>query len=78
MIQKDIDALKKEKGNDTRKYNILDILNNVGSIFTGVKFHYKCVPEETMFEKSIAEKTKLRKEDLMKLNKRTGHKQWIV
>ena len=75
LIQKDIDALKKEKGNDTRKYNILDILNNVGSIFTGVKFHYKFVPEETMFEKSIAEKTKLRKEDLMKLNKRTGHKQ---
>ena len=35
LKQKGIDALTNEKTNDTRKDNILDILNNVGSIFTG-------------------------------------------
>ena len=62
LIQKDVDALTKEKSNDTRKYNTLDILNNVGSIFTGTYLHYKYVPKETMFERSIAERIKLRKE----------------
>ena len=35
LIQKDIDVLEREKSNDIRKYNILDILNNVGLVFTG-------------------------------------------
>ena len=35
LIQKGIDALTNEKTNDPRKHNILDIVNNVGSIFTG-------------------------------------------
>ena len=35
------------------------ILKNVGSIFTGAYLHYKRVPKETMFERSIAERTKL-------------------
>ena len=48
LIQKDIDALEGEKRNVTRKYNILNILNNVGSIFTGTYLHYKDVPKETM------------------------------
>ena len=67
LIQKDIDALEREKidesnqGDNNRKYNILDILINVGSIFTGLYFHYKNVPEETMFERSIAERIKLRR-----------------
>ena len=51
LIQKDIDALEGEKRNDTRKYNILNILNNVGSIFIGTYLHYKDVPKETMFER---------------------------
>ena len=47
--------------NDIRKYNILNLLNNVGSIFTGTYLHYKDVPKETIFERSIAERIKLRK-----------------
>ena len=40
----------------------MDILNNVGSIFTGAYFHYKNVPKETTFARTIAERTKLRRE----------------
>ena len=40
----------------------MNILNNVGSIFTGLYFHYRDVPKETMFERNIAERIKLRKE----------------
>ena len=36
LIQKDIDTPEKSKSNKPEKYNILDILDNVGSIFTGV------------------------------------------
>ena len=61
LIQKDIEALEGGKSNDIRKYNILNLLNNVGSIFTGTYLHYKDVPKETIFEKSIAERIKLRK-----------------
>ena len=65
MIKKDIDTLTKEKSNDIRKYNIMNILNNVGSIFTDLYWHYsKDVPKETMFERSIAERIKLRKKGL--------------
>ena len=39
----------------------MNILNNVGSIYTGAYLHYKNVPRETMFERSIAERTKLRR-----------------
>ena len=56
LIQKDIDALEGEKRNDTRKYNLLNILNNVGSIFTGTYLHYKDVPKETMVERSVSER----------------------
>ena len=62
MIQKDIVTLERERSNDTRKYNILNILNNVGPIFTGLYFHYKDVPKEAMFERSITERIRLRKE----------------
>ena len=76
MIQKDIDTLKREKSNRSEKYNILNILENVSSIFTGVYFHYKNVPKETMFERSFAETTKLRRERLDEIKKyRTEHKQ---
>ena len=53
--------LKKSKNNKLEKHNILNILENVGAIFTGVYFHYKNVPKETMFEISIAERIKSRK-----------------
>ena len=42
----------------------MNILNNVVSIFTGTYLHYKYVPKETMFERSIAERIKLRKRGL--------------
>ena len=45
LIQKDIDAIERGKSDDIRKHNMLDILNNVGSIFTGAYLHYKDVPK---------------------------------
>ena len=66
--KKDIDTLTKEKSNDIRKYNIMNILNNVGSIFTDLYWHYyKDVPKEAMFERSVVERIKLRKKGFMKL-----------
>ena len=73
LIQKDTDTLKREKSNKFQKYNVLIILENVGSVFTGAYFHYKNVPKETMFERSIAERAKLR--DRLDEIKRTEHKQ---
>ena len=61
FIQKDIDALEREKNDDIRKYNILNVLKNVGSIVTGAYLTYKNMPKKTMFAKSIAERTKLRR-----------------
>ena len=62
LIKKDIVALERDKIDDIRIYNILNILKNVGSIFTGSHLHYKNVPKETSFERNIAQRTKLRKE----------------
>ena len=59
--QKDIDALEREKNDDIRKYTILNVLKNVGSIITGAYLAYKNIPKKTMFAKSIAERTKLRR-----------------
>ena len=61
LIQKDIDALEREKSSDIRRYNILNILNNLGSIFTGAYLHYKGVPKGIIIERSIVERTKLRR-----------------
>ena len=61
LIQNEIDVPKKSKSNKPEKHNILNILENVGAIFTGVYFHYKDVPTETMFERSIAERIQSRK-----------------
>ena len=52
---------KKKKNDNIRKYNILDIINNVSSVFTGTYLHYNDIPKEAMFERSIAERTKLKK-----------------
>ena len=53
---------QKEKTKDTKKYNILNIVKNVSSVFTGIYLYYKNVSKEAMFERSIAERIKLRKE----------------
>ena len=62
LIQKEIDGLTKEKSNGTRKHNILNNLENVGTIFTALYLHYKDVSKETLLERNIAERIKLRKE----------------
>ena len=64
LIQKDIDALERKTIDEKRVEidgNILNILKNVGSIFTSTYLHCKNVPKETMFERNIAEKTILRR-----------------
>ena len=50
LIQKDIAALEREESDDIRKHNILDILNTVGSIFTGAYLHYKDAPKKQCFK----------------------------
>ena len=60
LLQWDIDALEGEEINDTRKYNIFNILNNVGSIFADTYLYYKNVPKETMFERRIAQRIRLK------------------
>ena len=62
-----INTLEREKSNGFEKYNILNILENIGSIFTGACFYYKNVPKETMFERIIAERTKSRRGRLLLL-----------
>ena len=49
----DIDALERHKSNGVRKYNILNILSNIGAIFTGAYLHYKDKPKETIFERIL-------------------------
>ena len=69
MIQKDFDALKREKSNSTKKNNILKILENINAIFTGTYLHYGELFKETKFERSIADRVKLRKQKLDIINK---------
>ena len=52
------------------KKHILDILNNIGSIFTGAYLDFKDVPKETVSERSIAERTKLRRERLVEIKRK--------
>ena len=76
-IQKEINVLTREKSNSIKKYNILNILENVGSIFTADTYlHYKKLPKETEFERSIIERTKLSRQSLDEVKKkRKKHKQ---
>ena len=61
LIQKDTDALQREKSNSIKKYNILKILGNIGATFAGAYLHYKEVPKKPIVERSIAEGVKLRR-----------------
>ena len=70
LIWKDIDALKREKSNGIKKYNILDILENTYTIFTGTYLHYKDVSEETKFERSITDRVKWRRQKMDIINKK--------
>ena len=71
LIQKDLDALEREKSNSNKKNNILKILGNINAIFTGTYLHYGKLPKKTKFERSIADRIKSRKErlDIIKKNK---------
>ena len=62
LIQKDFHALKREKGNSTKKNNILEIFENINAIFTGVYLHYKEVPKETISKRNIADRIKSRRQ----------------
>ena len=44
-MQKDIDALEREKSNSIKKNNILKILENISAIFTGTYLHSREVPK---------------------------------
>ena len=77
LIQKDNDALEKEKNYVEReevdgiiKYNVLNILKNVSSIFSGAYLDYKNVPKEAMFERSIEERINLRRGRLDKIERK--------
>ena len=69
LLQKGIDALEREKSNNIKKHNILDILNNIGTIFTGAYMHCGDVPKETIFGRTIVERLKLRKEKIAQIEK---------
>ena len=71
MIQKDIDALEREKSNSIKKNNILKTLENIDAIFTGTYLHYRELPKKTIFGRNIAEGVKLRKQRLDIINKKT-------
>ena len=75
LIQKDADALEREKSNSIKKHNIFKILENVGAIFTGVYFHYREVPKKTIIERSIAEGAKLRRKRIAEIEEEKKHKQ---
>ena len=58
-LYSDIIALEKTKGKEKeRRNNVLNVLKNLVSVFTGVYLNYSDKPSES--EESIAERTKLR------------------
>ena len=61
LIPTDIAALKKKEGKGRdRRNNILNVLNNLESVFTCVYLNYSNKPSE--LEESIAKRTKLRRQ----------------
>ena len=48
-MQKDINALERENSDKIRKHKTLDILSNVGSIFSVPYLHYNDILKEEMF-----------------------------
>ena len=49
----------------SKKNNVLDVLDNIkSSLFDGINWHWKDVPEKTIFERSLAERSKLRRQRL--------------
>ena len=77
LIEKDIDALTREKSNSFKRHNIFWILDNVAAIFTAsTHWNYRELPKETMFERTIAESLKLRKAKIAEIEgEEKKHKQ---
>ena len=48
----------------------MNIFNNVGSILTANYLHYKNVPKETIFARSMAERTQLRRRRLDEIERK--------
>ena len=48
----------------------MDILNDVGLIFGNIYFHYKDMPIETEYERSIAHRAKLKSQRLDEVKKK--------
>ena len=67
MIQKDADALEREKSNSIKKHNILKFLKNIGAMFTGSYLHYREMPKKTIVERSIAKGVKLRRRTIAEI-----------
>ena len=62
MIAPDISALEEWKGTaKCKRRNILNVLKNLESIFTGLYLHHDNMPKPES-EESIAERTKLRRQ----------------
>ena len=70
MIQQDIDSRKREKSNSIKKNNILKIFENINAIYTGAYFHHEELFKETIFERSIADRVKSRRQRLDIINKK--------
>ena len=71
LIAPDITKLENMKGKGKNKrHKILEVLENLKSVFTGVYLHYKDVAKETMFERSIAERIKSRKGKLDEIERK--------
>ena len=69
MITPDITALEKAEGKSKdRRNNILNILNNLESVFTGVYLNYSDKPSKS--EESITERTKLRRQTSYEIAKK--------
>ena len=75
LIQKDIDALEREKSNSIKKHNILKILKNIGAMFTGAYLHYGEVLKKNNSWKKYCRECKIKKKDCWNSRRRKKQKQ---
>ena len=61
---------KEKKVIPLKKNNFIEILENIGAIFTGAYLYYGEVPKKTIVERNISEGVKLRRRRLLKLKKK--------
>ena len=75
LIIPDIATLEKPKSKSKgRRNNILSVLKNLESVFTGVYLDYSDKPSESESEQCIAERTKLRRHRSDEIAKRKDDK----